>query len=172
MSRHYSLIRETPVPIDVDKHEMHEVRTPDFAFRTYHDDEIDLQLKIGKWETNGVKEVWHANLKKGLTFEFNYPHPHYEIYSVLSGKLKVTILDKEYIVEKDTLIHIPPSHKHTIEVSEDTSLFDYGGEMDLMALLEDLESVKKYKPEILDDPIQKTKFLYKYSCYITNVTRR
>ena len=39
-------------------------------------------------------------------------------------------------------------------------------------LLEDLESVKKYKPEILDDPIQKTKFLYKYSCYITSVIRR
>lgn len=74
---------------------------------------------------------------------------------MLSGKLKVTILDKEYIVEKDTLIHIPPFHKHTIEVLEDTSLFDYGGEMDLMVLLEDLESVKKYKPEILGDPIQK-----------------
>lgn len=155
MSRHYSLTRETPVPIDVDKHEMYEVRTPEFAFSTYHDDEINLQLKIGKWETNGVKEVWHANLKKVLTFEFNYPHPHYELYSVLSGKLKVTILDKEYTVEKDTLIHIPPFHKHTIEVLEDTSLFDYGGEMDLMALLEDLESVKKYKPEILEDPIQK-----------------
>lgn len=41
-----------------------------------------------------------------------------------------------------------------------------------MALLEDLVSVKKYKPEILDDPIQKTKFLYKYSCYITSVIRR
>ncbi len=74
---------------------------------------------------------------------------------MLFRKLKVTILDKEYIVEKDTLIHIPPFHKHTIEVLEDTSLFDYGGEINLMALLEDLESVKKYKPEILEDPIQK-----------------
>ena len=37
--------------------EMHEVRTPEFAFSTYHDDGINLQLKIGKWETNGVKEV-------------------------------------------------------------------------------------------------------------------
>ena len=74
---------------------------------------------------------------------------------MLSRKLKVTILDKEYTVEKDTLIHIPPFHEHTIEVLEDTSLFDYGGEMDLMALLVDLESVKKYKPEILEDPIQK-----------------
>lgn len=56
MSRHYSLTRETPVPIDVDKHKMHEVRTPEFAFSTYHDDEIDLQLKIENGKQTVLKK--------------------------------------------------------------------------------------------------------------------
>lgn len=40
-----NLTRETPVCETVDKHEMHEVRTPDFAYTTYEGNGYKRQLK-------------------------------------------------------------------------------------------------------------------------------
>lgn len=163
------LRREPPVCETVDRTEMHELRTPEFAFSEYHGDGFDLKLKVGKWETGGVKEVWHASLKQGLKVSFDYPHPHYELYYVTGGRIKLTVLGEEFIAEKDTLIRIPPFRKHSFEVLEDATLFDYGGETDLMALLEDYKSVMTNDPARLNDPTAHTAFLRKYGCFATGI---
>lgn len=165
---HKSLQREVPVPTDVDKTQMHEVRTPEFAYSEYHGDGYDLKLKVGKWETNGVKEIWQASLKKGLYADYAYPHANWELYYVMKGALEVTVLDETFVAGSDCLVHIPPFHKHSIRVLEDTELLDYGGETDLMALLEDLESLKTYKPEKLADEAFMKEFYHKYRCFVTD----
>jgi len=137
-----SLEREAPVPVDVPREQVQQLRTPDFAIVDYEGEGFSLKLKIGKWETNGCKEIWHADLKKGLFVDYAYPHPGYELLYVKSGKLEVKIMDETYIVEGDTLIDIPPCHIYYFRVLEDTALYNYGGAHNLMAMLEDLRAVK------------------------------
>lgn len=161
------LARETPVPIDVDKHDMYEVRTPEFAYSTYQLDGCELKLKIGRWECNGVKEVWHATMEKGLTVEFATPHCNWELYYVTKGAVQFDIMGEVFTATKDCLVHIPPFHAHTIKVLEDSEMYDYGGETYTMALLEDYESIKTYQPDKLNDAAFMTEFKKKYRCFVT-----
>ncbi len=39
--------------------------------------------------------------------------------------------------------------------------------MNLMAMMEDLESLKKYHPEKLSDPESMRTFRHKYKCFVT-----
>lgn len=166
-----SLTREQPVAELVDKRSMHELRAPDFAFSSFEGDGFSLKLKVGKWETAGVKEVWQARLSKGLNVEFHYPHKNYTLLYVESGKLEVKIMGQSYIAEGDCLIDIPPYHTYDIRVLENAVVYDYGGETDLMALLEDLKSVHTYAPERIAEKVEFERFLRKYSCYATKLWR-
>ena len=165
---HKSLTRLTPVPMDVDKHTMHEVRTPEFAYSEYHGEGFDIKLKVGKWETNGVKEIWQASVKKGLSVDYAYPHANWELYYVMKGALEVTVLGETFVAGPDCLVHIPPFHAHSIKVLEDAEVLDYGGETDLLALMEDLDSLKAFQSEKLEDPEFMQKFQRKYRCYVTD----
>lgn len=169
---HKSLTRLAPVPVDVDKHTMHEVRTPEFAYSEYSGEGYNIKLKIGKWETNGVKEIWQASVKKGLEVRYDYPHANWELYYVMQGALEVTVLGETFVAGPDCLVHIPPFHAHSIKVLEDTELLDYGGETDLLALMEDLDSLRAFEPEKLQDPEFMTKFYRKYRCYVTDCHMR
>lgn len=164
-----SLSRETPVPVDVPREQVPQVRTPDFAIVKYEDEGFSLKLKVGKWETNGCKEIWHADLKKGLFVDYAYPHPGYELLYVKSGKLEVKIMDETYIVEGDTLIDIPPYHIYSIRILEDAALYNYGGAHDLMAMLEDLRAVKQNDPQRIEKPEDYLRFLRKYGVYATDI---
>jgi mannose-6-phosphate isomerase-like protein (cupin superfamily) len=154
--------------VDVDKHSMHEVRTPEFAYSEYSGDGYNIKLKIGKWETNGVKEIWQASVKKGLEVRYDYPHANWELYYVMQGALEVTVLGETFVAGPDCLVHIPPFHAHSIRVLEDTELLDYGGETDLLALMEDLDSLKANQPEKLEDGAFMQSFKRKYRCYVTD----
>lgn len=171
--------REPPVAFSeepIDHTLVPECRTPDFALATYEGEGYSLKMKIGKWETGGCKEIWHADVKKGLTVSFKYPHTGYDLYYVKSGKLEVTI-DKTYesaepttfIVGPDHIIDIPPYHTYTIKVLEDGDMYNYGGRHDLMACLEDLASVKKNDPERIATKESYLAFLRKYGVYATDI---
>ena len=165
---HKSLTRLTPVPVDVDKHTMHEVRTPEFAYSEYHGEGFDIKLKVGKWETNGVKEIWQASVQKGLEVRYDYPHANWELYYVMKGALEVTVLGEIFVAGPDCLVHIPPFHAHSIKVLEDAEVLDYGGETDLLALMEDLDSLKAFQSEKLEDAAFLRQFKRKYRCYVTD----
>lgn len=170
-SSHKQLQRETPVPEEADRNQVHELRTPEFAFSRYQTDGVDLKLKVGKWETGGVKEIWNARVSKGVNVEYDYPHCHWELYYIVSGAVEFDIMGEVFTAENDCLVHIPPYHRHKIRVLEDSEIFDYGGEMNLMALLEDYRSLEKYQPEKLKDPEFMTAFQRKYECYVTKFYR-
>lgn len=114
-----TVARETPVaweeePLDHSK--VFQCRTPEFAWKRYDCEGYSLQLKVGRWETAGCKEIWHADLKKGLKIDYDYPHTGYEMLYVQSGKLEVVINNthahtepQTFIVEGDTIIDIPPT---------------------------------------------------------------
>lgn len=157
---------------DVDKHTVHEVRTPEFAYMTYKGEGYELRQKIGRWECGGVKEVWQGLLEKGLCVEFNYPHRNWELYYIAKGKVRFDVEGETHIAEKDCLVHIPPYHAHTMEVLEDSELFDCGGETYLMELLEDYKIIAATHPEKLECQDFKEKLFHKYRCYITGVYKK
>ncbi len=160
----------------VDHSQVFQCRTPDFAWMKHEGPGYSLQLKICKFETAGCKEIWHADLKKGLKLEYNYPHRGYELLYIQRGKLEVTIQSthanaqpQTYIVEDETIVDIPPYHCYTIRVLEDTALYNYGGEYDLQCCLEDLESVRKNDPQRIATEESMLTFLRQYGVYVTNV---
>ncbi len=160
----------------VDHSQVFQCRTPDFAWVRHEGPGYALQLKICKFETAGCKEIWHADLKKGLKAAFDYPHKGYDLYYVQHGKLKLTVCHthaeakpQTFIVEDETIIDIPPYHTYTVEVLEDTALYNYGGYHDLQACLEDLRAVKENDPAQVENKEDLLRFLRKYQVYATDL---
>ncbi len=160
----------------VDHSKVFQCRTPDFAWKQVDGKGYSLKLKVAKFETDGCKEIWVANVQKGLKVEYKYPHMTYELLYVKSGQLKLTIdhtLENPeaqiYIVNGDSIIDIPPYHTYTIEVLEDAVVYNYGGAYHLERCLEDLESIKAYTPEKIDTEEKYLKWLRQYKVYATNI---
>ena len=109
--------------------------------------------------------------------EYAYPHTGYDMYYVKGGKVEVTI-DHSYetaepqtfIAEADTIIDIPPYHTYTIRVLEDAAVYNYGGEHDLKACLEDLASVKRDAPGTIAKKEDYLAFLRRYGVYATGIS--
>ncbi|MCC8100984.1 MAG: hypothetical protein LIP11_01550 [Clostridiales bacterium] len=171
--------RENPVVREqepTDHSQVFQCRTPDFAWVKYEGEGYNIQLKIGKWETAGCKEIWHADLKQGLKVDYAYPHTGYDLFYVQKGKLEVTIHNthshaeaQTFLAEDDTIIDIPPYHTYSIRVLEDTAMYNYGGEYDLAACLEDLQAVKKENPETISSEADYLAFFRKYGVYATHL---
>lgn len=160
-----------------DHKDVYQVRTPDFAWMKYEGEGYALKLKVEKFETGGVKEIWCADVKKGLKAEYKYPNKDFALLYVKSGKLELTIdhanghpETQTFIVEGSSIIHIPPYHTYTIRVLEDAAVYDYGGEFNLKACLEDMQTKLQAEPQALDDEEARLKFLRKYGVYATSVS--
>lgn len=152
---------------DVDKHDMPECRTEDFAYSTYRFDGITLRLKVGRWECNGVKEVWHAQLEDSFTLEYDAPHPEWELYYITRGRVRFEVLDETFEACEDCLVHIPPYHKHRMQALGDAELYDMGCAPLMLSMLEDIASVQVSDPARLADPVAAREFMRRYGCYLT-----
>lgn len=171
--------REKPVAFSeppVDHSEVFQCRTPEFAWTTAEGEGYSLKLKVARFETAGVKEIWNCRLKKGLSARFAYPNKDYKLLYVKSGRLELTLdhtrtspEPQTWIVEGDSIIDIPPYHTYTVRVLEDTELYDYGGDHFLQNCLEDLASVRANAPERVADEASLLKFLRSYSVYCTKL---
>ena len=174
-----SITREAPKLSDlplVDHRDVFQVRTPDFAWLTHEGPGYTARLKVEKHETGGVKELWCAEVKKGLTVEYKYPHKGFELLYVKSGKVELTVdhtLDhpepQAFIVEGSSVIDIPPYHTYTIRILEDGIIYNYGGEYDLKACLEDMMTKKRADPHCFDDEAERLRFQRRYGVYATAI---
>ncbi len=64
---------------------------------------------------------------------------------------------------------IPPYHTYTIRVLEDAAIYNYGGEYDLKACLEDMATKKRADPHCFDDEKEYLRFLRRYGVYATAI---
>ena len=160
--------REPPVCEDTAKEALHEIRTPQFSYSTYRFGGIELRLKVGRWECGNIKEIWQANLNKGVRLSWDVPYGEWELFYLTKGKIRFTILDEEFVAEPDCIVQIPPYCVHRMEVLEDAALFDYGCPVNLLALLEDYTSISANDPQRLQGEYKTSEFLLKYNCHITS----
>ena len=156
----------------VDKSEVSWVRPKDRFIRTFNTAAGDFHLRIGRWDFDGVKEVWELHPKKGLRIEFAEPFGDYPLLYVLSGGMVVECEGMAYEAGPEDSIHIPPWRPFSISFPEaGARVLDYNEQSQLLFLLEHLQSVKDASPAGLSDwegavvPI-----LRKYNCWATSVS--
>ena len=128
------------------------LRPYDYALSDYAFDGISLKLKVGRWETEGVKEVWQLRLSAGYAFSWDEVHPFTHLYDVFSGSVRLTLEGMEPVVANARdLLHIPRFIAGRIEALEDTVLLDMGCQGYLTRLMDELNVYKVKEPGKLKD---------------------
>jgi quercetin dioxygenase-like cupin family protein len=137
---------------DVSPREIPSIRPYDFALAEYSYEGITLKLKVGRWETGGLKEVWQLFLSKGYKLSWDIKHPYVHLYDVYSGKVKVSLEGMEpFTANTRDLAHIPRFLSGTIEALEDTVLLDMGCQGFLTRFMDELNLYKQRDPKKLED---------------------
>ena len=132
-----------PECVDVPVCELPNLRPYDFGISDYSFDGITLKLKVGRWETQGVKEVWQLRLSSGYAMSWNEVHPFTHLYDVFSGSVRLTLEGMEPIIARARdLLHIPRFIAGRIETLEDTVLLDMGCQGYLTRLMDELNVYK------------------------------
>jgi len=128
------------------------LRPYDFSLADYSFEGISLMLKVGRWETRGVKEVWQLRLSTGYALSWNETHPFTHLYDVFSGSVRVTLEGMAALTAQTRdLLHIPRFLAGRIEALEDTVLLDIGCQGFLTRFMEDINAYKIKEPVRLKD---------------------
>ena len=141
--------RNVPVQDDFPKDQVQQLRPRGFGLRVHEYEGIRMDLKIAKYETEGVKEVWELFMKPGFFCSWDNFRPEYRVFYVTGGKLKCWVRTSatetlEFDAVKDNIIFIPPYTPFGFEVAEQAQMYD----MDCGARLQDLcEEIETYKSE-------------------------
>jgi len=137
---------------DVPASELPGLRPFDSALAEYEFDGITFKLKVGRWETNGAKEVWQLLLSAGYTLSWDEIHPFTHLYDVFSGSVMVTLEGMEpFTAHARDLLHIPRFLSGKIEALEDTVLLDVGCQGYLTRFIDELNTFKIKEPVKLKD---------------------
>lgn len=164
--------KELPKIDFVDKHKVPWVRPPEFAIRTFENEAGVFMLKIGRWEYDGIKEIWEMRPKKGLKLDFNSPFADYPLYYIVEGRMNVECEGEIYRGEKGDFLHIPPWRQFSIEFPEENSRILILNEQSyLLPIFETLSSMNKYSPQDMTDWEGKIiPVLRKYNNWLTGIS--
>lgn len=133
---------------------------------------MKLNLKVGRWETDGVKEIWELLPEKGLQIEWNYPYAGNDVYLVMEGAVHVKADGHDFTAGKRDVINIPPYYKHTLTVLEEgTVIYAYNVQSCLMHVMERLKAEKIRTPENLKDWGYVEKILRENNCWVTGIRK-
>lgn len=133
--------RREPKAIDVDKSELPEVRVKGEALSAFKFDGIVLNQKIGRFETNGVKEVWEVIMTEGMRIEYGYPHCNWNVYSIGKGSFEFKVGGEQFTAYAGDIVNIPPYTTYEfISAENDASYYNLNCKAMLLRLLEDIES--------------------------------
>lgn len=164
--------RDTPVCVRVDKHEIPEVRPKGWALQTFSFPGITLHLKVGRWETDGVKEIWELELQKGTKIDWQIPYGDTDLFLVQSGAVRVQADgDHDFVAREHEIVNIPPFYKHTIAaIEENTRLLAYNVQAHLLRILERLQYERIHTPEGWNDWTHIESVLREFDCWVTGVS--
>lgn len=139
-----------PVTKEVPKDQLPLVRPFDKGIVEYNFEGCTMRLKVGRWETRGLKEVWQFILKPGFELSCNENISYYSLFDIHEGKVKVEIDGVDsFIANKWDMLHIPTHLSYRIKALEETVLFDFNCEGFLLRAMEEICSVQN-NPETTD----------------------
>jgi len=131
--------RTVPIQVEHPREQIPQWRPADYGIREHEYDGINLKLKIAKYETEGVKEVWNLKMKSGFYCEWDEFLPEYRFLYVTGGKIRCWVKTSaeekfEFDAVQENIITIPPYTPFGFEVTEDATMYD----LDCSARLQDL----------------------------------
>jgi len=140
--------------IDVDKAEIGAVICKDEGIYRFKEKGITLLLKVGRWQLDGLREIWEFRLKNGYRLAFNDRSDREGLYMIRGGLFRVEVGGKEYIAGSngDDIVRIPAETAYSFTaLSDECVMLDFDVSCHLFRLLEMVEAARDYFPEKLNE---------------------
>lgn len=151
---------------EVPVREFPEIRTPEFAYAEFDFDQLNLKLKVGRWETGGAKEVWQLTMKKGCRFSWIPINKFDLLYNIYKGSVEVNLDGMAPIIANTRdLLDIPNFFAGSLTALEDTVLLDMGCQGYLMRYLDEVTALRIREPEKLKDAVFLRQLMKRYDFY-------
>jgi quercetin dioxygenase-like cupin family protein len=164
LMRSDNIIRETPVSKSVPKEEVPEVRTPDRPLRVFEFEGVTMKQYTGRWENNGLTELWKAELEDGFTVRFFDDDPNTDMFYVTEGDVHFTVAGEEFTATHDCIVKIPGYAPRSFTAQGRAVMYDLAGITHWLDLFEDYTSIKTNDPARLKDREAMAALKAKYSC--------
>ncbi|NLT39137.1 MAG: hypothetical protein GXX89_01595 [Clostridiales bacterium] len=162
----HKMDRLVPDPIDLEREKVFCLRRQGTGLFSYSYPGIDLHLKVGRWETHGQREMWEADMKKGVKIRWDNLQTDYRLFFINKGVVDFTINGETFTVDEEALVRIPPFKKFSIECREDSRVYDLDCPDLLHSMLEELgDPAKDRAPK---DPGELLALKEKFGCTVTS----
>ena len=167
-----NIVRETPVSINVPKEQVPEARTPDRPLCVFELEGVALKQYTGRWENNGLTELWKAELADGFAVEFYDDNPNTDLFYVIDGDVEFTVAGETFTATHDCLVKIPPYAPRSFTAKGRAVMFDLAGLTHWLDLLEDCASIKTHDPARWRDREAMAALKAKYDCHVASFGRK
>lgn len=142
----------TPVTVEVEKEQLPLIRPYNGGIAQFQFPGCLLRMKVGRWETKGLKEIWQLCMEPGFEIRCNEFNPYYSLYIVQEGSLDVRIdgMDR-FVANQRDILHIPNHLAYELKAREPVVLFDFNCEGYLYRAMEEIYAVMVNEPERLNE---------------------
>lgn len=164
--------RDFPVAREADKRTVAQVMPADAPVRVFETPAGRFDLRVPRWDYDGLKEVWDFRPKKGLRLDFAEPFADYPLYVVIEGEMNVLCDGKTYEGKAGDMLHIPPWHMHSLHFPAENTVIQICNEQsELLHILEHFKAAARNSPEDLKDWDNKVKpVLRRMNSWITGIS--
>jgi len=126
-----------------DPSEIDAVRNPNRPLAKFEFNGVTLGMVVARWETWGVREIWHAAMSKGFHAEWDEFPLLPELFYVTSGEVEFTVYGEKYTAYEDCLVKIPKFAPHSLVAKTDATMYDIGGLSSWYLFLHDFTDLKR-----------------------------
>lgn len=144
------LREEEPEAEPAEKHEIPQLKPHGWAFASYAFPGVTCNLKIGRWEYGGVKEIWELRVRAGVGLEW-FPFGEWNLLSVLEGEIDVVTDNSHFIAQARDIVNIHPYLGHRFTFRQDSRLLAYNVKSQLFRAMEEIKALQKREPAAVAD---------------------
>jgi quercetin dioxygenase-like cupin family protein len=125
----------------IPKHDVPQARAKGSALKRFQFDSVTCNLKVGRWEFGGEKELWEFVFAEPYSINWETPHPDLDLFVVLDGRVKVEANGHEFIAKKRDIINIPPYTPHRLTVLDKGTVLQANNvKVHLLDMLEEFQA--------------------------------
>jgi mannose-6-phosphate isomerase-like protein (cupin superfamily) len=161
-----NVIREEPIRVRVDKREVPEVRPIDTAINRFDFDGLVMKQVVTRAESNGKNEMWRLELEDGFSVDYQDIVPNADFFYVTEGEVEFTVAGKTFTACHDCLVKIPNYVPRAFRARGKAAMYDIGGMTHWLDVIEDYLSLKRFRPERLQDKAYMDALLHRHECYV------
>lgn len=155
-----------PVTVEVPKEAHPLIRPYHAGIQSFQWPGCRLHLKVGRWETKNVKEIWEIEMDQGFQIRWSEMNPYYSLFIVQEGPVEVR-LDGEgtFVANTRDILHIPNHIAGEITAKDGKAvLLDYNCEGYLYRAMEELYAMQQQDPRRLEAEAEE--ILARHSFYV------